>query len=241
MTDQDSLSKIKTRIRALREKTAANGCTEEEAIAAANKAAELLSKHGLVEADLSSDLFDFSTHRVGKRSPLEVIWVATARFADCKVWLERAADGVRVTFFGRDVDVLVAEYVHDVLTAATKRAIREFRTSETYKRRRTARTRAQALRAFQEGFARGVVLKLDDGLWRRYGSGAEHMVRETARLLDEMARRRGIVLGGSVRPLGKAKGAFRDDAHVNGYRAAREVDVNAPLSGSTGHIAGLLS
>lgn len=239
MTDQDKLSKIKATIRALREKTAANGCTEDEAIAAANKAAELLSKHGLSEADLTADLFDFSTHPVGKRSPLEVIWVATGRFADCKVWLERAADGIRVTFFGRDVDVLVAEYVHEVLSAATKRAIHEFRKSETYKRRRTARTRAHALRAFQEGFARGVVLKLDDGLWRRYGPRAEHMVRETALLLDEMAIRRGIVLGGTVRPLGRAKGAFRDAAHVNGYRAASEVDVNAPVA--TGRISGLLT
>ncbi|MFZ2469462.1 MAG: DUF2786 domain-containing protein [Parvibaculum sedimenti] len=238
MSRDDDFAKIKARLRALKDKTVANGCTEEEAIAAAEKAAELLSKHGLTEADLVADAFDTSTHRVGKRSPLETIWVATARFADCKLWLERSTNGVHITFFGRASDVLIAEYVHDVLTGATGRAVREFRASETYRKRRTGKTRAHALRAFQEGFARGVVRQLDNGLWRRYGPNAEQMLSDAKRLLDEMALRRGVVLSGQCRPLGRAKGAFRDNARFDGYRAGKEVNVAAAVP--TAVVAGLL-
>ena len=46
------LDKLKTRLQALRAKTIANGCTEEEALAAAAKVAELLDRHDLSITDL---------------------------------------------------------------------------------------------------------------------------------------------------------------------------------------------
>ena len=47
--------KIRDRIRALRDKTAARGCTEAEALAAAEKAAQLMRDHGVSEADIVMD------------------------------------------------------------------------------------------------------------------------------------------------------------------------------------------
>lgn len=240
MKTEDELRKIKARLRALNEKTTANGCTEDEAIAAANKATEILSKHGLTEADLAED-FETSWRGISRRSPLENIWFATAKFADCKGWYTRDMRGsLAITFFGRASDVLVAEYVHDVLAAATKRATREFRASELYQKRRTPRTRAQALRAFQEGFAASVVRKLFDGLWRRYGERANEKIKETARLLTVASQDHGFVFGNPARDLARARGAFRDHARSDGFQAGQKVDVNAPVPGSSKHVAGLL-
>jgi hypothetical protein len=48
----DELEKLKNRLLALRAKTIANGCTEEEALLAATKVAELLDRHDLSLSDL---------------------------------------------------------------------------------------------------------------------------------------------------------------------------------------------
>ena len=46
------LDKLKSRLQGLRAKTMANGCTEDEALAAAAKVAELLDRHDLSLSDL---------------------------------------------------------------------------------------------------------------------------------------------------------------------------------------------
>ena len=50
--EHTSLDKLKTRIQALRAKTIDNGCTEDEALAAAAKVAELLDRHDLSLTDI---------------------------------------------------------------------------------------------------------------------------------------------------------------------------------------------
>lgn len=236
----DDLNKIKARLDALRSKTVANGCTEDEAIAAANKAAELLQRHGLTEDDLIASEFTTSPRPVSKRSPLEAIYVGVARFSDCKFWYATDEFGNRnATYFGRVSDVLVAEYVHNVLMIAATFAARDFRKSETYKARRKPKTRAHAIRAFQEGFAASVVRKLDQGLWRRYGENARSEVARTASMLEKMAARQGVAFN-KARKLAGADGAFRDQARARGFAAGANVDVNAPVNGPSNRVAGLL-
>ncbi len=46
------LDKLKTRIQALRAKTIGNGCTEDEALSAAAKVAELLDRYDLSLSDI---------------------------------------------------------------------------------------------------------------------------------------------------------------------------------------------
>jgi len=236
---ESDVERIKTLIHALRQKTKMNGCTEAEAMAAADKAAELLSRHGLTEAELVQADFDFLSERIGKRSPLERIWKATAVFADCVLLFSHDDEGRRsIMFFGRKNDLVVAEYVHSVLVAATIEAQRDFRSTETYRRRRKPRTKALAIKAFQEGFSYSVSRHLYDGLWHRYGSNAERRIPEVQNalntLMESMAEENGFAVGGAARSLAKTNGAFRDQARWDGARAGQDVDVRAPLSrGST--------
>ncbi|WOF75331.1 DUF2786 domain-containing protein [Parvibaculaceae bacterium PLY_AMNH_Bact1] len=230
MIDQTQLGRLRTRIEALRKMTVANGCTEAEAIAAAEKAAELLTRSGWSDDDLEAGDFDCWEERMTKRSPLEDIWSATARFADCMLWFKTDACGKRyIVYFGRRQDLLVAQYVHEVLQGATKRAVKEFRATDTYRRRRTAKTKAHAVRAFQEGFAASVVRKLNAGLWRRYGAEAATEITTVQNSLQKMAARCGNDLG-TARSLGRSRGAFRDAAQSEGFRAGQNVEVNAAMS-----------
>src|SRR3982750_2639624 len=70
-----ALDKLKVRIQALRAKTIDNGCTEEEALSAAAKVAELLDRHDLSLTDVElraaqCDRRAYETYRK-KRIPLD--------------------------------------------------------------------------------------------------------------------------------------------------------------------------
>ncbi len=239
-----NIDKIRSILRALRQKTVDNGCTEEEAMAAAEKMAEMLSKHGLTEADLGAA--DYHQHEVpmGRRSPLDPVWFAVARFADCRGWYVRRGRQLTICFFGRPQDTLVAEYVYEVMKGHCTRALAEFRASALYTRRRTTKTRADAVRAFQEGLAAMLVSKLHQGLWRRYCPSdlcqGHELVMSAQGQLEAMMERHGIKLG-TARPIKEAGGRFKDDAQLHGRRAGAAVDVTAGVGTAPAKVAGLLA
>ena len=87
------LSRVKARIKALAEKTVANGCTEAEAMAAAEMVGRLLERYALSMAEI--DVREQRCIQVevpigGKRRrPIDGCVTAIARFCDCKVWVSR--------------------------------------------------------------------------------------------------------------------------------------------------------
>lgn len=237
------LDKIRARLKALKAKTVANGCTEAEALAAAMKMAELLAANGLTPDDLEQPEYCEHSIGLGRRSPLDKVWIAVACFADCRGYYVRDGASWSFAYFGRAQDVLVADYVHQVLREACTKALSAFRASDTYRRRRKPSTRNQAVKAFMESLAAGLYDKLEHGLWRRYG-GPEDGPRARALIcnnqthLKAMQEDQGRTFR-SARALVKAKGAFRDDALAHGRRAARDIEVNAGVTAGA-KVTGLL-
>ncbi len=129
MADKDS---IKARIRALRAKTVENGCTEAEALAAAEKVMALLAQYGMTpgEEDIAEEELRFART---SPSPLQPLFVVIAEVCHCRaVLLGLRGEGVR--YVGRDPYPEAAGYLHAVVSAAAARAMREFRTSGAYRR-----------------------------------------------------------------------------------------------------------
>ena len=85
MTDLD---KLKSRLQALRANTVAHGCTEEEALSAAAKVAELLDRHDMSLSDLEirEEPCEQSVIETGKkqRQPISACIPAIADYCDCK-------------------------------------------------------------------------------------------------------------------------------------------------------------
>ena len=84
-SDLAALDKLKTRIQALRAKTIDNGCTEDEALSAAAKVAELLDRYDLSLTDVEirdaqCERRDYETH-YKKRIPLDGCVGAIANFS----------------------------------------------------------------------------------------------------------------------------------------------------------------
>jgi hypothetical protein len=112
------------KLRALQNMTVANGCTESEAVVAADKAAELLERYGLsleeLKAAAPDHLCDSDSVHCGRRHTHEAQFVAPkiAEFTKTKIWLSRTRTEVRLTFFGLKADVQIASYLFNVFRIA---------------------------------------------------------------------------------------------------------------------------
>jgi hypothetical protein len=121
MTERE---KIAARIRALLQKTVENGCTEDEAIAAAAKAAEMLERYNLSVDEVEMRASPFARHNethddaVGQR-----LWKVASAIADltgARYWVGRAGMAPEITFFGFEHEVEVAKYLLHICARAMR-------------------------------------------------------------------------------------------------------------------------
>ena len=164
-SNTSDLDRLVQRIRALRAKTVEQGCTEQEALAAAEKVAELLDRHGLSLSEL--DLRRQSCEGIGvetdrkRRGPIDDCMGTIAAFFDCRVWCETSEDAtLRYIFFGLPADVQAAVYLHDLIALAFATETAAFQATEVYRSTHGSRRRS-ATNSFQVGLARGIIRKLD--------------------------------------------------------------------------------
>jgi hypothetical protein len=162
--DTTDLDRLVQRIRALRAKTVEQGCTEQEALAAAEKVAELLDRYGLNLSEL--DLRKQNCEGVGvetdrkRRGPIDDCMATIAAFFDCRVWTETAEDAtLRYIFFGLPADVQASVYLHDLIALAFVSETATFQAGEFYRSADSSHRRS-ATNSFQIGLARGINQKL---------------------------------------------------------------------------------
>ena len=158
------LERLIGRIQALRAKTVEQGCTEAEALAAAEKVAELLDRYGLSlsELDLKRQACKGMAVETGRRrvGPVDDCVPAVAAFFDCRAWGEKSASGtLRHVFFGLPADVAAARYLYELVERAFETETARFRAGEAYTTMPT-RVRRTATNSFGIGLARGITAKL---------------------------------------------------------------------------------
>ncbi|HEX3498008.1 MAG TPA: DUF2786 domain-containing protein [Stellaceae bacterium] len=190
------LDKLKSRIQALRAKTIDNGCTEEEALSAAAKVAELLDRHDLSLSDVElreehCERAEFATGR-RKRIPLDECVGAVAEFCDCRVWREKTGAGeLRYVFFGLPADVAVAHYLTELIDGAVRGELGRYKTSREYLRfRHNERHMANASSAL--GMVTSIADKLTAMKEARDGAnrsgGRDLVVIKATIVAEELAR-----------------------------------------------------
>jgi hypothetical protein len=117
------LSRAKARIKALAEKTVSNGCTEAEAMAAADMVGRLLERYALSmeEIDVREERCVQVEVPIGgkRRRPIDGCITAIARFCDCKVWIARDLAVPSYVFFGFEADTTMAGYLFSVIEGRT--------------------------------------------------------------------------------------------------------------------------
>ncbi|MBB4954376.1 hypothetical protein H4S14_004141 [Agrobacterium vitis] len=140
---------LKKRIAALRDKTTARGCTEAEALAAAEKAAALMQEYGLTDGDIVMDEQSVRSKTKGY-SPRELLWNILGICTNTAIMLMTGVDTRRI-FIGLEPGPSVAAYLYVVLDRAIDREIATFKAGPFYRRRRNISTRRQAVSDFTAG------------------------------------------------------------------------------------------
>lgn len=159
-----ALDKLKVRIQALRAKTVDNGCTEDEALSAAAKVAELLDCYDLSLTDVElraapCERRAYETHRK-RRIPLDECIGAIANFCDCRVWREKNVAGESsYVFFGLRSDIEVAHYLTELIDSAVRAELGRFKTLSGY-----SQFRHQERHLANASFALGMVASIADKL-----------------------------------------------------------------------------
>ncbi len=222
------LDKLMQRIRALREKTVEQGCTEQEALAAAEKVAELLDRYGLSVSEL--DLRKQSCEGIGvetgrkRRGPIDDCMGTIAAFFDCRVWAETGIDGtIRYIFFGLPGDVQAAVYLHDLIALAFANETATFQRGDFYGSLDTG-PRRSATNSFHVGLAQGIIRKLD-ALGRardaaRAGSNGRALVPVKQSILDDEMERLGL----SLRQVSAPRRKVISKAFTAGQKAGEKFD-----------------
>jgi hypothetical protein len=231
-----ALDKLKSRIQALRAKTIDNGCTEDEALSAAAKVAELLDRHDLSLSDIEireehCERREFETWR-RKRIPLDSCVGAVAEFCDCRVWREKNATGAfRYVFFGLRSDVAVAHYLTELIDGAVRCEQGRYKTTPEYLRFRH-NERHMANSSFAFGMISSIATKLTalkaarDGANR--GAGRDLVIVKAAIVETELAR-----LDLNLRTVRSAPRMVSESAFEAGSAAGRSLAVN-PGIGAAG-------
>ena len=118
----EKVSVLIRKVRALREKTESNGCTEAEAIAASKVAARILEEYdiSLAEMDAAEDAAKCRQESMGKRRKMHpaLNWCGVAIGELCQVKVWKGKGNGTPMFFGYPSDVEVAKYLLAVCMTA---------------------------------------------------------------------------------------------------------------------------
>ena len=143
---------IKQKIAALLKMTVSAGCTEAEALAAAEKAAALMREYGLSEADITIGQAKVKNRTKGAGAR-DALWWSLAYCTNTSALVQHRAGtaGGEIVFVGAEPGPEIAAYLFAVLSRALDHAVSEFRAGRFYRLRRSDATRRQAVRDFTAG------------------------------------------------------------------------------------------
>jgi hypothetical protein len=230
------IDRVKARIRALAERTVSNGCTEAEAMAAAEMVGRLLERYALTmqEVDLrQARCVQVEVPLAGRqRRPIDGCVPAIARFCDCKVWLARDGGTPRYIFFGFETDTALAGWLFQIIDRAMAAELQAFRRDRPALRGTGLR---QASTSFQQGMAARLAERLEAMHSAREAEVAAQRQTGTAlmlvkhRVVEEAFRDTGTRLVSGGRRALRQDAAFRE-----GEAAGSRVNLNRPLRGGGG-------
>ena len=236
--DKEDLTRVIERIRGLRAKTIDQGCTEQEALAAADKVAELLDRYGfsLGEIDLRQQACQgFGIESTRKRSgPLDEGLPSIAHFCDCRAWHETSATGtIRSVIFGLPADVEAARYLYERVAMAFETETAAFQKSGIYEAT-AGGGRAKSTRSFQLGLAGGIRTKLTMRKAERTETSIKASGRDLVPVKASLVEEELAKLGLNLTYKSKRDRMVLADAYKAGEVAALRFEAETALQPSSG-------
>ena len=157
--------KILARIRALQAKTLENGCTEAEALAAAQLASTLMEEYqvDLTELEVEQEgveLVAVQANYGKSMHEVDFACVAIGQFCDCRVWRSKTKEGfMAVQYLGMRSDVEMARWLTMTIRSTMDR---EFETYWFDEGLRSTSNSVSARKSFMRGMASRVSERLHE-------------------------------------------------------------------------------
>jgi len=220
------LAKVKAKIKALAAKTVEAGCSEHEALHAAEMVGRLLDQYNLSmdEIDIREEVCVLSEVPAGskRRRPVDGAVVPIARFCDVKTWHAKRASGAAVyCFYGFEPDVAMAVHLFTVVAAAVRAELVTFKRSRPYA---AAGNRWLATASFQRGLVDRIGDRLEQ-LKAKRQSDRERDERAKAQAAQEAFER--AVAAGEPPPQHVTRGALMV---LKGQIVEREFEANLGIT-----------
>ncbi|MCF6432637.1 DUF2786 domain-containing protein [Leisingera sp. MMG026] len=147
----------KRKIEALRQMTVRTGCTEAEALAAAERAAKLMKEHGIADVELGIERSAIKAKSMG-RGARDFLWSV---LTDCtNTVLVFDPNQSEAIFLGEAPGSEIAAYLYTVLNRAIDRAVRDYKCTASYRRRKTVSSKRAAVHDFTSAMALRLAHKL---------------------------------------------------------------------------------
>lgn len=241
MSAATELDRVKARIRALAARTVDRGCSEAEALAAAQKVGELLEVYGLSMSEVELREEACLQREVAFADPRRVamkwLFPELLRFTGCRGWTQGTDT---LVLFGLEPDVLMGDYLLHVVAAALAQEEAAYRQGAHFAARR-ARAQA-ALRSFRIGFASRIAARLAElSEARRRSEEAARAAAGTASagtalvLLKERRIEEGFRgLGVRLRTVHRQTTIRDQGAYATGQKAGGRVNLERPVGAAPG-------
>jgi hypothetical protein len=229
------LDVVSRRIRGLLAKTVENGCTEQEAIAAAELARKLMDTYRLSQSDVeiqAEPMEDVTLERHVKAAvaAVDTCMGGIQRYCGVKMWFHATREGRnkitrRVRMIGLKADVEMATWLYRMIGAAIKAETKAFRPEPGLSRAATQ----QANTSFRLGMAGRVNARLIEMAIAlepvaKTASGTALVVVKGALVADAFAK-----LGLRFNHTSKAKQVRDFEAWLAGGEAGDRVNLNRPV------------
>jgi len=235
MSQHAELAKVKARIKALSEKTVDRGCTEAEALAAAEMVGRLLERYALTmeEIDVRAETCVQVEIKTGgkRRRPIDLSVTAIARFVDCKVWFTQSGSYM---FFGLEHDTAMARYLYEVVDRAIAVETAAFKRNSTA----TGAALRMATQSFARGMAHRVAVRLmemrkerDAEVTRQRASTGTALMVIKEQMVEDAFKQTSIKLVSCKHRVRISNGS----AYHQGYEAGAKVNLTRPVEQGAGH------
>lgn len=217
--------RLRAKIAALLAKTVAAGCTEAEAMAAAATAARLMAEHAFDQSEI--EMTEATAPHKWQRSPWrDTLSAGISVVTNCD-WIIRPEAG-DVLFIGREPGPDIAAYLRDICFRAVDRAVREFKETPFYTRRRKLATRRAAVADFIDG----MVIRLLSRMFELFKPVKNDAWRQEAK--QALAHRFKGAL--TTKPIPQRDRRFSEAAGA-GWRAGKDVALNHGVASSAAPLA----
>ena len=248
MTDQTARERMLAKIRALLAKTQDAGCTEDEAMAAAAKASELMERYDLHEYDvqeIQAEPFEWQDIPMRAQWELDIyeqIGASIARFTGTVVLAKRVpgSKGRYISYWGKRGDAEFAYWLCSSIGSFVLRGLESDELHHQFGRRVTQAQRSCYRRGYLLAAGSRISEKLNAMTEARRAaavSGGNTLV-----VLEKVREARNALAAAGIRTQArKARSVTIDQAGTQHGRARGDAaTINRPLQGGAGAPAGLL-